>query len=286
MVKTYTSGPWTVAYTPEDGGRLTRLAYRGYDLLTAAPVDFRPPAADYGIYETRPVYGYDDCFPSVRPSPYPGSEKQVPDHGELWQLEWEVLASENQLQFQVKSELIPVRFTRRMHFSDHTLRWQFQVENLNENPLPFLHVIHPMMRLEEIQDIGFPAFNRVYDEIQEQDLPLDSPDAVTKFLLNRDRGTANMIYLKDIHGQAIQWGYHNGLRIRMQYDDALFRSVGIWWNRAGYPDEDGLRRTECAFEPIPGNSDHLQTSAADKSCFMIAPQEEMTWEVTWELREE
>ena len=59
------TGNWHVSCLPKDGGRLKKLSYAGHNLLTGKPMVFRPPSENYGRYETRPVYGYDDCFPTV-----------------------------------------------------------------------------------------------------------------------------------------------------------------------------------------------------------------------------
>jgi len=74
---------WFVRYAPSDGGRIGILRYKGIDLLTTAPDCFKPPLEDFGAYELRPVYGYDDCFPSVSACRYPGLTWEVPDHGEV-----------------------------------------------------------------------------------------------------------------------------------------------------------------------------------------------------------
>ena len=56
---------WHIQYIPDDGARISVMKYAGLDLLTSGPVAFRPPIRYFGEYETRPVYGYDDCFRSA-----------------------------------------------------------------------------------------------------------------------------------------------------------------------------------------------------------------------------
>src|SRR5664279_3911135 len=58
-------GNWYVQCLPEDGARISVLRYEGQDLLTAIPSSFKAPDKFHGEYEIRPVYGYDDCFPTV-----------------------------------------------------------------------------------------------------------------------------------------------------------------------------------------------------------------------------
>ena len=56
-------GTWHIQCIPEDGARISILKYDGYDLFTGNPSAFKPPEKFIGEFETRPVYGYDDCFP-------------------------------------------------------------------------------------------------------------------------------------------------------------------------------------------------------------------------------
>ncbi|MBK8884772.1 MAG: hypothetical protein IPN67_21190 [Bacteroidales bacterium] len=79
---------WHIQYAPEDGARIVSLNYSGYDLLTTEPAVFRKPGRFCGEYETRPVYGYDDCFPTVDQCNYPGGNSGCRDHGELCWQQW------------------------------------------------------------------------------------------------------------------------------------------------------------------------------------------------------
>ncbi len=97
MKKAVKFGRWMIEYDLDNGARLNRLCFDKFDLLTTNPENFRPPSEDYGEYETRPVFGYDDCFPSVDQCNYPGMDWKIPDHGELCWLKWNVEAQGNRL---------------------------------------------------------------------------------------------------------------------------------------------------------------------------------------------
>ena len=88
-------GKWFMQCIPEDGARISVLKYNGHDLLTSKPESFKPPEKFYGEFETRPVYGYDDCFPSVDPCIYPSEQFGIRDHGELCWQEWDVVIDGN-----------------------------------------------------------------------------------------------------------------------------------------------------------------------------------------------
>lgn len=272
-----------VEYDLEDGARLCRLCYQGFDLLTTKPRNFAPPSEDYGKYETRPVYGYDDCFPSVEVSKYPGLQWTVPDHGELCWLEWNAEVESDKLLFSVESEVLPIIIKRSLYFCESQLSWSFEVQNNGDQVLPFQHVIHPLIKLSDIKDLRFPGFSSINNEAGEL-LDLTSPKSLTDFLLSGSIGDTYMLYLQKPDKSSVEWTYKNDLRVQMTYPSDEFHSIGIWWNYLGYPDEDGCRRDECAFEPIPGSSSKLEEAFQEKSCQWIEPGMKKNWEITWDLK--
>ena len=281
--KKYNNVPWSVIYSLEDGARLNHLSYNNYDLLTAEPKFFRPPTTDYGLYETRPVYGYDDCFPSCDPCKFPGSEWDVPDHGEICWLKWQVIEKENHLIFRIKSEVLPLIFKREMIFYRNSLTWKFEVQNNANVTLPFVHIIHPLLPLDEIVDLKLPAFETVYDEIADRILQLKDEESAQKFLFNQKKGNFNMLFLQNVQSGKMCWKYKNNLQIEMTFPVEFFPTIGIWWNNSAYPDEDGCRRNECAFEPVPGHVSDLSKAHKHGNCLSVLPQNSFSWEIVWEM---
>jgi len=284
MKKTHTYKNWLVQYSTDDGARLDRLSYDGYDLLTTAPADFRPPETDYGTYETRPVYGYDDCFPSVEPCLFPGLKWEIPDHGELCWLPWNSEQLKDRLLFTVRSLQLPVVFKRELKFQDNALTWDFELINEGASDLPFLYVIHPLMPLSKMAGLRLPAFKSVYDSIASKTVDLKNPTEVETFLLNKAKGTATMIFLRHIDDGRISLLFNNGMHLNMRFPLELFRSIGIWWNNSGYPDEEGCRRNECAFEPVPGFSSHLADEYASRTCPSIGAGQVLHWQFDWVIK--
>ncbi|MCF6269871.1 MAG: hypothetical protein L3J41_09180 [Melioribacteraceae bacterium] len=273
---------WLVEYTTEDGARLDKLSYDNYDLLTTEPATFRAPSTDYGEYENRPVYGYDDCFPSVEACDYPGKEWKVQDHGELCWLNWEATAKKDRLMFTVKSKELPVTFKREMKFSSNGITWKFDVINGGDKPLPFQHVMHPLMPLDEVVDFKLPKFKSLYNGISDKIMhELNNPDAVKKYLLNQNIGSANMLFLQNIDNGEMSWTYKNNLHLKVLFSAEDFPSIGIWWNNSAYPNEDGCRRNECAFEPIPGLTSDLSEEYISGKCLTIEPGQLFSWEIKW-----
>jgi len=282
MIQKFEFGKWFIEYDLQDGARIGKLTYNGVDIVTTAPEQFKAPETDYGLYETRPVYGYDDCFPSVEQSNYPGIEWEIPDHGELCWLPWEIDKAHNRLTFTVESSVLPVRFKRILEFGDSSLVWKFEVLNSGQNPLPFQHVIHPLMPLDDVTNIELPEFESVNNERGET-FHLKSPGDVKKFLLNVLPGDFHMLFVQGAKQGRIGWTMRKALRVLMDYPLDHFPGIGIWWNNSGYPDEDGCRRNECAFEPIPGRSSTLSEAVDQGLALMAEPGKPFTWEITWNV---
>ncbi len=276
-------GNWHIQCLPEDGGRISILKYAGQDLLTLNHPAFKPPDKFYGEYETRPVYGYDDCFPSVDPCIYPDEQFECRDHGELCWQKWQVNTNNNSLICYTKCDKPRVAFKRTLEFSKNKLTWRFEVTNESNKKINFLHVMHSLLPLERIESIQLPAFGKIAEENKKVDPYLKNAHEVANHLLSIKDGTYVMLLLKEISEGSIKLGLHKGITLHMSFDINLFPTIGIWWNKAGYPDEEGMQRTECAFEPIPGTCSNLSESFRNGVYLSVGRGKVFSWEIKWEI---
>jgi hypothetical protein len=260
---------------------LTSLRYAGQQLLTTAPSRFRPPQADYGRYETRAVYGYDDCFPTVDACEVAGWS--IPDHGELCWLPWECWSGDDHLCFRCESRKLRAAFHRCLKFSEGSLGWQFEVTNSGAAALPFVHVMHALMPVGEIVGIRLPEFSRAVDEASGQAVGIVGPTELAAYLLALERGKAAMLLLHDARPGGITVSFRSGIRLEIDYPREVFPTLGIWWNNHGYPDEEGCRRAECAFEPIPGRWSSLAASLRDGTVLEAPAYGSAKWAINWKI---
>ena len=283
MAYTLQAGPWQVACAPEDGGRLAALRYDGVDLLTGPPAAFRPTTRDFGRYETRPVYGYDDCFPTVDACAWPGGGWQVPDHGELcWLPATVTQTAADRVETVFESQAMPVRFVRALAFGPASLRWVFRVENRGDQALPFLHVMHALLPVAGVTVRRLPGFAACVDEVTGQTLACRTPEDVAA-QLRATQAAARMLLLRGVTDGRVQFDLR-GLRIGIVFPAALFPTLGIWWNAGGYPDEEGARRSECAFEPLAGPCSSLAVCHAAGAATMAAPAHgAVAWTIEWHV---
>ncbi len=277
---------WQVKCIPDAGARISLLKYKGFNLLTSEPAYFNTPLKDYGEYETRPVYGYDDCFPSVDACLHPVDGFRIRDHGQVCWMSWQTEIHDNKLICTADCDKPKSLFTRTLEFYKDTLIWKFEISNKSRDPLVFLHVVHPLMPLREISKIEVPAFEKVFDEVTSKEQGINSSTELNTCLLNIKPGNFKMLLLTNVHEGFINLSFLNGLKIRMVYDRKLFPTIGIWWNNCGYPDEKGLQRCECAFEPVPGTNSNLEKSFKDGVFLTVDPAGTFNWELTWRITKE
>ncbi len=274
---------WHIQCLPEDGARISVLQYAGMDLLTSAPVSFMSPEKFIGEYETRPVYGYDDCFPTVDPCQYPAGNFKCRDHGELCWQKWEVLLIGNRLICYTTCPRPKVTFKRTLEFTGNNLKWKFEAENLSGKIIPFLHVMHPLMPLKEVQFLEFPEFSTIVYEGRSDEPDLKSPGELADHLLNIKTGSYEMLLLKNVTKTYFKIGFRHGIKMQIDFPVEIFPTIGIWWNNSGYPDEEGLRRCECAFEPIPGSGSNLSDCFKEGFYLKSEPGKILKWEINWTI---
>ena len=252
-------------------------------MLTTNPLAFKPPDKFCGEYETRPVYGYDDCFPSVDPCIFPDEQFECRDHGELCWHEWQVQTADNCLICITECLKPRVVFKRILEFVKNKLIWRFEVTNASDKKIAFLHVMHPLLPLEEIQSIKLPGFGKIIEEIKLVDPCLKNAHEVANHLFSIQSGDYEMLLLKEISEGSIKLGFQNSLTLHISFDHKLFPTIGIWWNKTGYPNEEGVRRIECAFEPIPGTCSNLSETFKDGVYLTTEPGKVLNWRIIWEI---
>lgn len=274
-------GNWEIECMSDDGGRISVLKYKDANLLTNSPSVFRIPVKDYGEYETRPVFGYDDCFPSVSSCEHPTLGFQIKDHGDLCWLGWQVEVQENKLICSTVYDKFRIQFNRTLEFRGNVLIWKFDIVNLEKKHFEFLHVVHPLMPLNEIVKIELPNFKNASKRASSEKSVGQNATELNSYLLNIQTGNFEMLYLNNVQEGKVILHFKNGIKLQMDYDSILFPTLGIWWNNSGYPEEPGIERCECAFEPIPGTGDNLKTTFNDQQFLIVGPGKTFSWDFTW-----
>ena len=97
--------------------------------------------------------GFDDMFPTILECFYPSFPWQghrIPDHGEVWSLEWQYQVMEDCVHMDVNGIRLPYRLSKDIRFvGSDEVRVDYKVENLTHFDLQFLWAAHPMVLAEE-----------------------------------------------------------------------------------------------------------------------------------------
>jgi hypothetical protein len=144
--------------------------------------------------------------------------------------------------------------------------------------------MHPLLPLERIIKLHLPGFKNVFDDINQIMLDIKTAESMSEFLLSQPAGSFTMLYLQQVEKGWMGWEYDTGVRVEADFPDNMFPSIGIWWNNQAYPDENSLRRTECAFEPIPGSNSVLSDAFKEKKCLYVRPKETINWQIKWRVK--
>jgi hypothetical protein len=132
--------------------------------------------------------------------------------------------------------------------------------------------------------LQLPGFDAAHDEMTDRPAGSATAEVCARDLLDLPRGSARMLLLRGVREGRVTIGFSSGLELRVEWPAAVMPTLGIWWNNRGYPDEEGCRRSECAFESIPGSSSSLAHSWRREPCLSVEPAGRRSWEIDWHAR--
>jgi hypothetical protein len=147
-----------VVVDPAMGGKITSLRDQrsGREWLWRNPhLEARPLRYGASYVEELDTGGWDEIFPSVSPCLVAGHE--IPDHGDLVSLPWEVIdASANFLEMAVTTRFAKCRFTRSLRLDGESLEIRYGLENRGDTTVPWLWCAHPLVAIEPGMRIDLP----------------------------------------------------------------------------------------------------------------------------------
>lgn len=144
------------------GSRMVSL----YDKVTGREFMFQGREEEYIRGEYDAYYpdceprGFDEMFPTVDACFYeeaPWKGTRLPDHGEVWSLEWDYSIKEKSFEMQVHGIRLPYILRKKVTFkSTNVLRIDYEAENPTGFDMTFLWAAHPMISVEEGSQIILP----------------------------------------------------------------------------------------------------------------------------------
>ncbi|MEX1019839.1 MAG: hypothetical protein WDZ49_09285 [Litorilinea sp.] len=245
---------------------------------------FRAP--DANAFHTSSLIGADECFPTIAPAQWAG--RALPDHGEVWNLPWTVIAhTPATLTTQIDLPISPLRLTRAIELDAATLTVDYRVENRGDAPEPFVWAFHPLLKIGPGDQLALgPAIGELLLEsaigvdlgkrgaVCAWPAPQTAMD-LSRLELGGDARAAKFFThpLPPGSGWAQVYNSETHTSLTYTFSSEQVNTLGIWLTRGGWNGYHHL-----AVEPGIGAPDPLDVAVADWERFgTVAPAGEKTW---------
>jgi galactose mutarotase-like enzyme len=288
----------TVELIPSEGGRISSLRCRltGLEFLTQSlrtgPLPH--PSLD-ALFQHGPCAGIEECLPTVGPGP--AQDGFVPDHGDFWQLSWDVLtSSDERLQVSAVGFSRTLRFTKELALEGNSLRVRYRVENIGTAAQSFLYACHPLFAISAGDRILLPPevhhltlnYSR-NDRVGQRGSIVPWPVTVSGIRLDVTEGpeveTAEMFYTARLHeGLCGIWRKATGQLLEVSFDTASLPYLGVWICHGGWPDQvDGPRQYAVALEPTTSMCNTLAEAQQMGSAVQLEASEVAEWQIRFRI---
>jgi galactose mutarotase-like enzyme len=297
------TGEVEVVAVPAIGMKLTNLRrLKGREWLWRSDqIPLAPPVPGASYVETADSGGWDECFPTVGPSPLPGAPAgtpPLPDHGELWSANWTSSvyehAGETTLAATARGTLLPYEFHREITVEalDPVVRFRYRLRHTGGAPFPWIWSSHPLFAVQPGTVLELPTVTQVKldavhgrDDLTRGDV-VSWPGAIsgggTAFTFPEppeQSGWAVKLF-GDVgpSGRMALVDPRRGERLEITVRPAEVPQVGVWINCGGWAPAGRRPYYNLALEPCIGAPDRLDDAVSDwKLAQTLSPGEERTW---------
>jgi galactose mutarotase-like enzyme len=299
------AGDCSIRVLPQFGGKISSFRLKDKELL-------QPPLAPMAgrtetmTFDAGDASGWDECLPSVGECVVQtdAGARTVPDHGDLWRVEWSVLSSTGTcLELEARCFSLPLLLRRIIELSEDNAGWhlrlKYELTNTGDYPAPWSWAAHPLFSASEGDRILLPDSIRSLrvegsggKRLGETDAVVSWPLAVladgTQTDLSRAEGASSEIGDKLFTGPLApseSWCALErpsaGVRLRVSFDQSATPYLGLWICYGGWPDRVGPKQTCVALEPATAPVDSLAKTGPWSR--VLRPGEKFSWPMNVDL---
>src|ERR1035437_9991941 len=156
------TGDCAVTILPQFGGKVASILVKGHELLQTPLTPYAERTRAMGFNEGD-ASGWDECLPSVSGCTVEIADgpASVPDHGDLWRVEWKVIASANgSLSLSAECFSLPLKLVRTLTLTQtekgYRIQADYKVTNTSGNETPWAWSAHPGYAAEEGDILSLP----------------------------------------------------------------------------------------------------------------------------------
>ncbi|WP_263356124.1 aldose epimerase family protein [Acidicapsa ligni] len=292
------SGDCSLTLLPALGGKISSLRAGAHELLQA-PLKPLAPRTQTMAFSASDASGWDECLPSVGECiiETETGNASIPDHGDLWRLEWEVLdIAADSATMRATCFSLPLEVTRTLLLSTTGSGWllraMYTVANRGNGFVPWSWAAHPLFSAQAGDRIVLPASiqtlkvegsagNRLGQNGDTTQWPIaklaDGSQTDLSVARNIESGIGDKLFAQPDANDA--WCSLErpaiGLRLTVRFDPVLTPYIGLWICYGGWPDEAGAKQMCVAMEPTTAPVDSLAKIGPWSR--ILAPGETFTW---------
>lgn len=295
------SGALSVEVLPDEGGRICSLKslHSGMEFLTQSHrCGSYPQPGFHTAFRDGPCAGIEECLPTVGPCGPETDSGLVPDHGDFWQLRWDVISvSGASLHMVATGFSRAFRFSKELSLDNDTLRIVYQVENIGSIAQSFLYACHPLFAVSagdliflphEVHELrlDYSRGNRIGSAGTSITWPESQSGLRLDIAGDPDSGTAEMFYTARLsQGCCGIYRQATGQTLDIRFDPQQLPYLGLWLCYGGWPDGgSGLRQYAVALEPTTAGCNTLSTAEKSGSAITLDAGRTFDWEIRFSIR--
>ncbi|WP_353071184.1 hypothetical protein [Tunturiibacter gelidiferens] len=288
-----------VRILPAFGGKITSLCstLTGEEFLL-------PPLQNYHRVSSTANFdesdggGFDECLPSVASCESIACEAPVPDHGDLWRINWNVDSHDEGIVLHADATSRPLSLTRRATLQESSLVLEYDLFNPSDSPTTWLWSAHPLLRVDAGDRIVLPSeIEEVTVEYSAADLVMrnsavawpraqSSSGAVVDLsrVGAKDGRTAHKLFArmgKSGWGALYREKVGQGLVVR--FDPNALPFLGMWICAGTWPTTGVEKQYTVALEPTTSNVDSLASAVHNGTARSLGARERCRWKLEIQL---
>ena len=302
------AGDCSVAVLPELGGKISSIRVHGRELLQA-PLAPPAPRTHTMTFDEADASGWDECLPSVAACEIATDAgiAWIPDHGDLWRVEWERQGTGNRehgpagsvdsIALRGQCFSLPLVLERTLALTEIESGWRldldYRLTNTGMFPVPWSWAAHPLFAAEPGDRVVLPESiqalrlegsggNRLGKSGDTVDWPIADLSGGGRTDLSvaqrPESGVGDKLFAGPLTVHENWCALERpsaGLCIKVSFDTAATPYLGLWICYGGWPDRPGPKQTCVALEPSTAPVDSLaQTGEWTR---VLAPGDWSTW---------
>lgn len=280
-----------MSVVPEEGGRISSLVsgVTGIEFLTQSTNnDLHLKLGLDAQFQHGACAGIEECLPTVGICDDTTAGGPVPDHGDFWQLAWQVTAqSADHVALAANGFSRPLVFQKTVSLQKAGLSIRYRVQNVSASATSFLYACHPLFAVERGDRVVLPSeaetLRLAYTRTGRMGQPGDQvawPGNGLDMVLPAETGEAEMLYTGKLStGRCGLFRSKGKQGLLLSFSPQKLPYLGLWLCCGGWPGGSAPQQYAVALEPTTAPCGTLKQAQEKGLAFQLAPGEDFEWEL-------